>query len=510
MFITLALFAPALAPVDPLPGGDALVAYSKRVGAQTTAYAELEGPAGAPFVLFASLADAPASSIDLDEAVPIGDGYFDGAGRATVAVPVNDTTLFPAGTQFSVAAAYAHQGQVWLGNTAPLPISETADSIPLDFDFAPGFDEPVAGQTIVGDYVDIGLVIGAVNGGGGPNQAIIFDSSNPTGGDDDLATPGPGLGNGTALGNLLIIAENAVDADNDGLVDVPDDERDGGDLLFSFANPTQIDSVTVVDIDDAGLSEIRVTQVGVPGVTTYPLVDVGDNGVQTVILRLEGIVTMDVDLGGSGAIGEIMLAPCPFTVDFNETATGKPLDFPAGTEVTDQYQNSGLTFSALSATAGGPNKCIIFDSGNPTGGDFDLGTPGYGINNDQFLGNLLIIAENDVDADNDGLVDDPDDNEEGGIIFMNWDENIRLLSFKVIDVDSPEIDVVRLFDENNLLILEADLGPIGDNSVQEFSDPAGVSGVRRAELIFTGSGGVDSIRWCPDDEDDKDDSTSPQ
>ncbi|QDU69822.1 hypothetical protein [Engelhardtia mirabilis] len=504
MLTTLALFAPALVPIDPLPGGDALVAYSKRVGVQTTAYAELEGPAGAPFALFAQLIDveAQAGAIDLGASLIVAEGFFDGAGRASVSVPVPGA--LPAGTQFAVAAGYASQGQVWLGSTAPLPISETANSIPLDFDYAPGFDEPVAGQTIVGDYIEIGLVVSAINDGFGPNQAIIFDSANPTGGDTDLATPGYGLANDTALGNLLIIAENSVDADNDGLVDDPDDEREGGILVFDFAEPTEIDSMTVVDIDDAQMSEIRVTQDGL-GVTTYPLVDVGDNGVQTIVMRLTNVTKVELDLGGSGALAEIALKPCPITVDFNETPTGKPLDFPAGTEMTNQYNDVGLTFAALNGTPGGPDKCIIFDSGNPTGGDDDLGTPGYGDNNDTFLGNLLIIAENDVDANNDGLVDDPDDNQDGGIIFMGWDQDIRLISFKVIDVDSTEIDAVRLFDSNNMLILEADLGPIGDNSVQEFFQPGGVSGVRRAELIFSGSGGVDSIRWCPD----TDDSTVP-
>ena len=66
-----------------------------------------------------------------------------------------------------------------------------------------------------------------------PNVCISFDSGNPTGGDRDLGTPnqafgGPGVGSGgepgmpgennTALHNVLIIAEDVGDANQDGLV----------------------------------------------------------------------------------------------------------------------------------------------------------------------------------------------------------------------------------------------------------------------------------------------------
>lgn len=505
MLTTLALFAPALVPSDPLPGGDLAVAYSKLVGADTTAYAELEGPAGAPFVLFAELdVDGSAAAIDLDAAKVVADGYFDGAGRASVAVPAPKTGSLSAGTSFKVAAGYSSQGQLWLGNTAQLPINETTGTIPLDFDFAPGLDEPVAGQLIGLDYADAGIIITAVNKGDGPDQTIIFDSSNPTGGDEDLATPGPGAGNGDALGNLLIVAENLVDVDTDDLVDSPDDERDGGVITFDFVEGADVDSLTVVDIDDASLSEIRVTQDG-GAVTTFPLVDVGDNGVQTINIRLTMVTKLELDLGGSGALAEVMLLPCPIIADFNEGPLGAPLDLFNGTVITDQFSDLGVNFAVLNGTAGNPDKAVLYDSNiltNPFGADPDLQTPGFGDNNDEALGNLLVIAENDVDADNDGLIDSPDDNAEGGIIFINWDFDIRLISFKVVDVDSEEIDAVRLFDKDDNIILQSDLGPIGDNSVQEFTSVGGVSGVRRAELIFSGSGGIDNIRWCPEPEDD--------
>ncbi|QDU69823.1 hypothetical protein [Engelhardtia mirabilis] len=499
MIPSIALFLPAVLPVDPLQADGSLVAYSKRVGDQLTAYVEVQGPAGAPYVL---LAQPTGQAFDYSTGFQFADGYLGGAGTASVAVGVPNAAGLPAGTCFQVAAVYLDEGQFWQTDAALLPIGGAQNALALDFDFAPGFQEPVPGQEITDEYVDIGLRISALNKGGGPNRALIFDSANPTGGDTDLLTPGPGLGNDVAYGQLLIVAENDVDADNDGLVDDPDDEQGGGILRFTYDPPADVFWLTVVDIDDTQFSEIRFTREGVPGVTTVPLVDVGDNGVQTVFVQFKDVTNIALDFGGSGGIAEIGMIPCPITADFNESTMGRPLDMPAGTEMTDQYYDElGLRISAENGSPFGPDKAIIFDSGNPTGGDFDLMTPGPGIGNDEFLGNLLIIAEDDVDADNDGLVDDPDDAQEGGKIEFRWDQDVSVLSFQVIDVDSEEFDFLYLYDEFDNLLLVRDLGPIGDNSVQMFGfDNGGFGGVRRAVLEFAGSGGVDNFRWCLDDE----------
>ena len=60
------------------------------------------------------------------------------------------------------------------------------------------------GGTETGNYF-FGITIEVSNGRGGPNTAVIFDPSNPTGGDKDLGTPnqtcgGPGRGSGGESG----------------------------------------------------------------------------------------------------------------------------------------------------------------------------------------------------------------------------------------------------------------------------------------------------------------------
>ena len=85
-----------------------------------------------------------------------------------------------------------------------------------------------------------------------PQTVVAFDSANPTGGDDDLQTPGFGPGNNLAMGNLLILAADLIDSNNDGLVDDPDDDEDGGTIFFEFARPVTLCRFALIDLDKGG------------------------------------------------------------------------------------------------------------------------------------------------------------------------------------------------------------------------------------------------------------------
>ncbi len=153
-----------------------------------------------------------------------------------------------------------------------------------------------------------------------PNTCITFDSSAPTGGDDDLGTPnqgfgGPGVGTGgepgevganmSALGNLLIIAENDTDADSDGAVDVPDDEGSGGTITMNFFQPREITSVRVVDIDVNEGGSIEVSIQG-GGTMSFPLSKLGNNSVQDVAINVEDVTSITVSIPGSGALSNVV------------------------------------------------------------------------------------------------------------------------------------------------------------------------------------------------------------
>ncbi|MEO0820981.1 MAG: hypothetical protein AAF074_11215 [Pseudomonadota bacterium] len=72
---------------------------------------------------------------------------------------------------------------------------------------------------------------------GKKNSPMLFDTNNPTGGDVDLRS--------TGRGNIVIISTNGRDHD-------PNDEANGGTIIFTFENPVDIESVLVFDTEEGG------------------------------------------------------------------------------------------------------------------------------------------------------------------------------------------------------------------------------------------------------------------
>ena len=428
---------------------------------------------------------------------------IDGNGQASALVQDPSSLNLDAPVELSVV----YMGSEGLTQTAPAsfvfgaqPICET-----LDFDFTIGDDSGfVAGRIVDNQYDAVGITISAVNDSAfGPDTAILFDSSNPTGEDPDLATPNMnGQNNTTALGNLLIIAEDVVDADMDTLVDDPDDEREGGSLIFDFRIATTVCSATVVDIDDAPGSELRFYRNGdltTPS-STIPLVSLGDGSVQRVDFMEMEVERFEVYFQGSGALANVDLDVCPELTSPEEFTLGEPRNLPAGLEITGSTFPEIASVQGLSTNPASPDKVILFDTQNPTGGDFDLITPNpMNASNNVPLGKVFILAENDVDADMDGLVDDPDDDQGGGIIRIEFATDVTFFSVMVLDVDETRGDFVRLFDSSNTLLSSTFIPDQPDGSVQLVEpDPNGVPGVRYLELDLAGSGALTRIFACPE------------
>jgi hypothetical protein len=165
------------------------------------------------------------------------------------------------------------------------------------------------------------------------HAAVVFDSACPPGGmprdctgeDMDLGTPneafgGPGVGRGgatsndTALGKVLIIAEDVDDVNRDRLVDDPDDASQGGTLQldFSAVGTVIMNTITFVDLDDPDPAQkVELFQGGITGtlLTTVPLPVAGNNGVSVVPLNIPGVDTVVITLTDSAAIDNITFTP---------------------------------------------------------------------------------------------------------------------------------------------------------------------------------------------------------
>lgn len=185
-----------------------------------------------------------------------------------------------------------------------------ADLLTLDFNADGLGGAIVGGQMIDDEYAAFGITISADNARAGhPDQAIAFDSANPTGGDGDLATPVSGSVVGVdnnPLGNLLIIAEDIVGAEADSIVNDPDDEARGGTIFFHF-DPLQdtAGSIVLVDIEERHGSVAFYK--GGAFVDSITIPNLSNNSVQKLTWDQTEFDELRVHLTGSGAVGPVEL-----------------------------------------------------------------------------------------------------------------------------------------------------------------------------------------------------------
>ena len=178
------------------------------------------------------------------------------------------------------------------------------------------------------------------------------------------------------------------------------------------------------------------------------------------------------------------------------------------------YAGLGLTLQSSNPSS---NPLTVFDSGNPTGGDVDLGTPscdcpgpptncagqsnnGGGGNNCSPLGNVLIIAEDIVDTlDNnsglvvpggDGRIDDPDDEFGGGTITITFDNpfNVQEIAF----VDDAAGDITIYPNGGLPQTISYAVGLDNDTAVVNVN----YLNVDRIDIGFVASGAISSITFC--------------
>jgi glycerol uptake facilitator-like aquaporin len=195
----------------------------------------------------------------------------------------------------------------------------------------------------------------------------------------------------------------SVDANNAVVIPVLDNDSDGdGDVLVvdSITQPANGTAVTNPDntityIPDSGFSGVDTF--------TYTISD-GNGGIATATVTVT-----------------VMAGEC--TIDFDTDAMGSIL--LAGTFINEQWAAWGVHLTSPSAN----HPLMIFDSANPTGGDNDLQSPGYGNNNVTDQGNILILSE-------DGDPNDPDDNDSGGDLIFTFDQPVFIRSVGLLDIDS--------------------------------------------------------------------------
>lgn len=202
------------------------------------------------------------------------------------------------------------------------------------------FESLVHGEIITNQFADIGMTIAAQNFQLAGAMPIAFDTQFISTADPDLNGPPWGGGNlapDTILGKVIIVPENMTDANNDGIVDDPDDEgaRPAGELSFAFDEMITGFGFDVLDIEgvtqEATVLEFFRYGDSMASISfdefTNPLSDFYDstiefgnnsaNRVQPItadMLGIDGFTSVTIHLGGSSAFDNIVTIPAPGSV----------------------------------------------------------------------------------------------------------------------------------------------------------------------------------------------------
>lgn len=151
----------------------------------------------------------------------------------------------------------------------------------------------ISGALSEGDVVTriggVSISVDAEGSGRKYDEAMIFDTANPTGGDWDLATD--------TQGNALIISEDGDSND-------PDDNEKGGDISFTFDTPSDVTSLTFIDLEDD--ATIRYYDANGALIGSEVVDAIGPNTVEAVSLSGSAVTTMVVTLEGSGALDDLV------------------------------------------------------------------------------------------------------------------------------------------------------------------------------------------------------------
>jgi len=205
----------------------------------------------------------------------------------------------------------------------------------LDFETGANGDALQAGTFIDNEWAAYGITITTNNPSAHP--AMIFDSSNPTGNDQDLGSPnkdfgGPGVGSGgeegmpgenrLSQGNVLILSQDA-NPNN------PNDYYGGGSFIFEFDQPTDVYEIHILDIDSDERDGV-VIGYDVNGDTVgREWIDaLGNNSFQVMQLGFENVTRLKVTIEASGAIAGLKLCPKQDPVDQTSPPEPEPTAVP--------------------------------------------------------------------------------------------------------------------------------------------------------------------------------------
>jgi Ca2+-binding RTX toxin-like protein len=171
----------------------------------------------------------------------------------------------------------------------------------MSYDGTQDFNNLSTGELVDGQYIAEGVTITSAD----PRTPVMaFDTANPTGGDNDLATAN--------LGKVLILSEDRDGSD-------PDDNASGGTFNITFENPASVTSLTLLDVEEGAW----VKYYDMDGNLLQQVdVSTANNGQHVVTTDLHNVASIEVILAGSGAIDNLSYSIDPDNMDGDDVING--------------------------------------------------------------------------------------------------------------------------------------------------------------------------------------------
>jgi Ca2+-binding RTX toxin-like protein len=235
--------------------------------------------------------DPDGDMIDNDDAILAGEEGDDdivvaGAGDDTVIAGEGDDTVYGGSGSDEIYGEAGNDALIGGGSDT----STETTTVLLDF------NDLETGEIVDDQFVSEGVIISSANS---DNPVMIFDTANPTGGDDDLASD--------TLGNVLILSE-------DGDSDDPDDNANGGTFEFEFTEVSTVNSLTFHDMDN-GAGTVTLFDADGNVIDTIATPTTADGETAELIIDTAGVSSMTVSLPGSGAIDNLSFTTETTVVD---------------------------------------------------------------------------------------------------------------------------------------------------------------------------------------------------
>ncbi|MEM8495153.1 MAG: PEP-CTERM sorting domain-containing protein [Planctomycetota bacterium] len=187
-------------------------------------------------------------------------------------------------------------------------------------------------------------------------------------------------------------------------------------------------------------------------------------------------------------------------LDFDTDAEGNRIIH--GQVIDTEYAGVGVNINVFHPTDRNLDFGLALNTANSIEADMRTGIENgaFGVNNDEFLNNVLITPRNAIDSNGDGILDIPDTAFErpNGVVTFSFDEAIYIAgSITVLDAEeeaSPELGIGVVEARLNGVLLGTTVIPaFGDNSVAIVDLPEVDQPFDEIRVVLAGSSGLDNL-----------------